>query len=191
MQFKSGSITRTGGSRTTDQLSIVATGPRTAGINIPKPRSLMTVPSKRFRAPGPRRKRYIDNIIFSLSLSLFPSCLKKAGSDDLFTLDPKFLAVRYPTYQTAGRTPNQPLTARGSNATQQLTTQYNAIQHTAVDARSQLYHSAMVPQIYADRYCQAHLNSTVLVVVVHCCIDSTADTTPLLIQQAKCDDRRS
>ena len=70
MQFKSGSITRTGGSRTTGQLSIVATGPRTAGINIPKPRSLMTVPSKRSRAPGPRRKRYIDNIIFSLSLSL-------------------------------------------------------------------------------------------------------------------------
>lgn len=129
MQFKSGSITRTGGSRTTDQLSIVATGPRTAGINIPKPRSLMTVPSKRSRALGPRRKRYIDNIIFSLSLSLFSSCLKKAGSDVLFTLDPMVLAVRYSTYQTAGRTPNQPLTARGSNATQQLTTQYNTI-HT-------------------------------------------------------------
>jgi hypothetical protein len=136
MQFKSGSITRTGGSRTTDQLSIVATGPRTAGINIPKPRSLMTVPSKRSRAPGPRRKRYIDNIIFSLSLSLSLSFLFEKGRfGRTFHVGSEVLALRYPTYQTAGRTPNQPLTARGSNATQQLTTQYNTIQHTAADAQ--------------------------------------------------------
>ena len=96
MQFKSGSITRTGGSRTTDQLSIVATGPRTAGINIPKPRYLMTVPSKRSRAPGPRQRRYIDNIIFSLSLPLSLSFLPlQARFGRTFTLDLGVLAVRY------------------------------------------------------------------------------------------------
>lgn len=129
MQFKSGSITRTGGSRTTDQLSIVATGPRTAGINIPKPRSLMTVPSKRSRAPGPRRKRYIDNIIFSLSLSL-SSCLKKAGSDELFTLDPK--SSHYGTPHT-----KLPDVRRTSRLQQEALMQLSNSQHNTIQYNTQ------------------------------------------------------